>query len=251
VYNQIGLYQEAIEAFSHVRAIPSNQDPLPHRYDGMGYAYSRLGYLDDAVSAAREGLKFSKSPLLYLTLGDAYIKKNDAKNAMNYLKKALKIDAKIVPAYPLLISLYYQSNMTEEARRMEERYNQVLLVMQSREYINRGIQDEESGRFDAAFEEFKKALEIDPLNPDAYSQLGYLDMNNGMINEAIECERKALELDPNDAMADYWLAVIYRNSGRAEMAMKYFQEYIRTGPAGYLSRRAKQYIKELSALTEK
>lgn len=251
VYNQIGLYPEAIEAFSHVRAVPSNQDPLPHRYDGMGYAYSQLGRLDDAISSSQEGLKLSRDPLLYLTIGAAYIKKNDAKNAITYLEKALETDAKIVPAYPMLISLYYQSNRTEEARRLEERYQHVLLVVQSKEYVNRGLQDEENGRSDAAAEDFKEAIAIDPSNPDAYGQLGYLDLNNGMINEAIECESKALELDPNDAMADYWLAVIYMNSGKAEVAIKYFKEYIRTGPADYLSRRAKQYMKELSVMLKK
>jgi tetratricopeptide (TPR) repeat protein len=251
VYNQIGQYREALEAFSHVRAIPSNQDPLPHRYDGMGYAYSQLGRFDEAISSSREGLKFSKNPLLYLSIGAAYIKKNDAKNAINYLEKALNADAKIAPAYPLLISLYYQSNMTGEAERLEERYNHVLLVEQGREYINRGIQDEVKGRYDAAADEFKRAMEIDPANPDAYSQLGCIYMDNGMMNEALKYEREALEIDPNDAMADYWLAMIYRNFDNAGMAIKYFKEYIRIEPAGHLSRMAKQYIKDLSVMSKK
>jgi tetratricopeptide (TPR) repeat protein len=80
----------------------------------------------------------------------------------------------------------------------------------------------------------------------AYSNLGRVYYNSGLLKQAYEYQQRALEIDPNYAMAYYWLGHIYRTSGNAAMARKCFEEYRRIEPNGYLSRKAKQFIQELS-----
>jgi tetratricopeptide (TPR) repeat protein len=251
VYNKIGRYQEAIAAFSRVRAVPSDHDPLHARYNGLGYAYNALGRLDDAISAYKKAIELSRDPNSYINISAVYIKKNDTGAAIKYLEKAIDMNGNIVPAYLLLTSLYYELNRTDDAKRLEPRYRHALLAEQARELIRRGIQANEDKHEDVAIEEFKEAIERDPSNPEAYSRLGYIYFNSGMMNEAFEYERKALDIDPNYVMADYGIAQIYRNWGNAVMAKKYFEEYLRVEPYGYLSRNVKQYINSVDTMQRK
>jgi tetratricopeptide (TPR) repeat protein len=247
IYNGMGSYQQAIEAFSHVRSYPTIQDHLFDRYTGTGYAYSQLGKLDDALRIYKESAKLTKVPdFIYFNIGNIYFRKNDKKNALKYLEKAIKMNSTIASAYPLLISLYHDLNRTDDAKRMEERYRSVLLVKSSEEHDSLGRIAFASGRMNVAIDEFKRAIEINPSNPAAYSNLGRVYFNSGVMNQAYEYQQKALEIDPNYAMAYYWLGHIYRNSGNAPMARRCFEEYRRIEPDGYLSRKAKQFIKELA-----
>jgi len=247
-YNMAGRYQEAINAFSQVRSVPADQDPLPMRYNGIGFAYSALGRLDEAISAYKKALGLLNDPTIYINISMVYIKKNDAGNAIKNLEKALNMKGNNVSAYPLLIPLYYERNRTDDAGSLEQRYKHALLAEQGREHIRRGIQAYADRHDDVAVEEFKQSIERDPSNPEAYSSLGYVYFNSGMMNEAFEYQRKALEIDPNYATAYYGLALIYRNRGDAVMAKKYFEEYRRLEPSGYFSRNAKQYIKSLETM---
>jgi tetratricopeptide (TPR) repeat protein len=251
VYNEIGRYQDAIKAFSQVRAVPVDQDPLPMRYNGTGYAYSALGRLDEAILTYEKALELSSDPTIYINIGTVYIKKNDAGNAIKYLERALNMNGNIVPVYPLLISLYYESNRADDARHLEQLYTHALLAEQGREHIRRGIQAYADRHDDVAVEEFKLSIERDPSNPEAYSSLGYIYLNSGMMNEAFEYQRKALEIDPNNAQAYYGLALIYKNMGNTVMAKKYFEESRRLESSGYLSRKASEYIKGLESLPRK
>lgn len=247
IYNGMGSFQQAIEAFSHVRSYPTIHDHLLDRYMGTGYAYSRLGKLDDALRIYKESAKLTEVPdLIYFNIGNIYFRKNDKKNALKYLEKAIEINGNIASAYTLLIPLYQDLNRTDDAKRMEERYRNALMVKSSEEHDHRGQLAFAAGRMNSAIEEFKKAIEINPSNAVSYSNLGRVYFNIGMMEPAYEYQQRALEIDPNYAMAYYWLGHIYRNSGNAAMAIKSFEEYRRIEPNGYLSRITKQYIKELS-----
>jgi tetratricopeptide (TPR) repeat protein len=246
-YLGMGLYQQAIEAFSHVRAFPTAKDHLLDRYGGIGYAYSQLGNLDEALRTYKQALDLPLVSGIYcFNIGNIYFRKNDSKNAIKYLEKALKIDNNIVSAYPLLISLYYKLDRISDAKRTEERYKNALIVKGGEEHNNLGRKAFAAGRIDIAIDEFKRAIEINSSNPSFYSNLGGVYFNIGVTKEAYEYQQSALKIDPNYAMAYYWLGHIYKNSGNAAMAIKCFEEYRRIEPKGYLSRKAEQYIIELS-----
>jgi tetratricopeptide (TPR) repeat protein len=247
IYNGIGSYQQAIEAFSHVRVYPTEHDHMFDRYTGTGYAYSQLGRLDDALRVYKESANLTEVPdFIYFNIGNIYFRKNDKRNALKYLEKAVELNGNITSAYPLLISLYHDLNRTDDAKRMEERYTHAVRVKSSEEHQNLGMMAFASGRFSVALEELTRAIEINPANPAAYSNLGRVYYNSGLLKQAYEYQQRALEIDPNYAMAYYWLGHIYRTSGNAAMARKCFEEYRRIEPNGYLSRKAKQFIQELS-----
>ncbi len=252
IYNKMGLYQQAIDAFSHVRAYPTIQDNLFDRYTGIGYAYCQLGNLDEALRVYRDALaRWDSVDFIYFNIGKIYSIKKDDKNAIKFLEQALRLNRNNVSAYRLLIPLYNKLNRTDDAKRMEDRYRTALIERASEEHNVSGKNALVAGQIDAAITEFKKSIEINPSSPAAYSDLGRVYFERGMMREAYEYESKALEADPNYAMAYYWLGQVYRNSGDTALAKKYFKEYSRIDPDGYLARWARQYVASLEAGSNK
>jgi len=61
------------------------------------------------------------------------------------------------------------------------------------------------GRFDEAFSEIRRALDLDPLSTRYISDLAQIYYFARRYNEAIGQYRQALELDPKDALVHEWL----------------------------------------------
>lgn len=84
----------------------------------------------------------------------------------------------------------------------------------SKEHVDRGVQLVDEGRHDDAIEEWKKAIELNPLNPNAHGNIGWLLQQHGKNDEAIPWIEKALELNPNLEGAEEVLAKAKAASGK-------------------------------------
>ena len=60
---------------------------------------------------------------------------------------------------------------------------------------------------------FRKAIQLNPLKPEAYLNLGALLTNRGKYNEAILNYKQAIDLDPNQRTAYINLALTYEKMG--------------------------------------
>jgi tetratricopeptide (TPR) repeat protein len=69
------------------------------------------------------------------------------------------------------------------------------------------------GRFDDAFSEIRRALDLDPLSTRYISALGQTYYFARRYNEAIGQYRQALELDPKDALVHELLGDAYQRVG--------------------------------------
>jgi TolB-like protein/DNA-binding winged helix-turn-helix (wHTH) protein/tetratricopeptide (TPR) repeat protein len=72
------------------------------------------------------------------------------------------------------------------------------------------------GRHDEAQAEFEMARRVDPLSPVSYLHIGLGKYFARDYNAAIQEFRKALDLDPNFVMAYRWLGVTYARTGAFE-----------------------------------
>ncbi|PYS22978.1 MAG: hypothetical protein DMF72_11115 [Acidobacteria bacterium] len=61
------------------------------------------------------------------------------------------------------------------------------------------------GRYQEAYEDVRRAVELKPANPDFQANLGYVLWKLGRLNEAINAERAALKLDDKNTIAHYQL----------------------------------------------
>ncbi|SFE82368.1 tetratricopeptide repeat protein [Thermoflexibacter ruber] len=79
--------------------------------------------------------------------------------------------------------------------------------------------------FDKAIEHCEKALSLNPVLADAYTNLGTVKLYQGKLDEAVAYLKKADALKPNDKIILGNLAVCYRDKKDTLMANYYAQKY--------------------------
>lgn len=107
--------------------------------------------------------------------------------------------------------------------------------LQARDHLNKGVEAYTSKNFDAAAEEFKSAVELDPSLVDAYLYLAAAyraqfvpqvptpeNLRKGQ--EAIATFEKVLELDPKSVNAMANIADIYRNMNEPDKAKDWYRK---------------------------
>jgi tetratricopeptide (TPR) repeat protein len=87
-----------------------------------------------------------------------------------------------------------------------------------------------AGRFDAAIEEIKKAVEIKPDRARTYRLWGVVLMSQGRLAEAERKIRRSIELKPDDCQAHWNLAKIAMLEGRHEEAREIYLKAIEIDP---------------------
>jgi non-specific serine/threonine protein kinase len=112
--------------------------------------------------------------------------------ALAYLEKAIKITGENVLIYALFGQVYLQ-------------------------FYNMGIRVEKK-YLDLASSYARKILELDPDSSRAYSLLGPIRYKEGSVQDAVKELKKALALDPNDPDALGWIVYMYGDAGQTEVA---------------------------------
>jgi|GEM_PF-517263 len=74
---------------------------------------------------------------------------------------------------------------------------------------------------------FEKAIQIDPEMAEAHTNLGAVYRAQGRVEEAIAACETAIQLDPNDDMAYYNLALAYSDQGQLDEAIAAYGEALR------------------------
>ena len=86
------------------------------------------------------------------------------------------------------------------------------------------------GRLDEATTCYRRALELKPDYPEAYSNLGYLLKDQGQFDEAEACYRRALDLKPDFADGHLNLGILRREQGRMDEAVACFRRAVEIKP---------------------
>ena len=90
------------------------------------------------------------------------------------------------------------------------------------------------GEQDAAREELRAALRLDPALARAYGQLAVLAAAGGNSQEAVRLWTRALELDSRDVDSRLNLGTLLWREGRRDEATAHFRRFLSDAPpAGY------------------
>jgi len=79
--------------------------------------------------------------------------------------------------------------------------------------------------FEAAIPYYKKTLEINPNDADAWKDLGVIYGQSNDFEHALQAFKKVVEISPNDAQAMFNIAVTYQNLGDVDAANQWFARY--------------------------
>jgi tetratricopeptide (TPR) repeat protein len=243
--NELGMFNEAIEAYVKVLAHPSGNHV--EAYNGIAYAYVNLGDADRSNEYFMKSLFLQEDASTLYKIGVNYLSKGDEKTAMRYLEKALNLNKDLVSIYPMLIGVYRSLGMEDRAIRLSRDYEKSRLAQEGEDHFRAGLTAYFDGKYEIAVNEFLQSLKINPSNPAPYSNLGYVYFDIGLTEMAYDYHKKALDIDPNNANSHYGLALIYKRWGDMAMAKKQWEEYLRIEPEGYYSRRAREEVDALMA----
>ncbi len=86
-----------------------------------------------------------------------------------------------------------------------------------------------NGRFEEAFQECNKALELNPNSAEAYYLLGLIQDRRGAVEEARQALRRSVELDPRRVEVHIYLGQLYLNSKQLDGAEAEFQSAVKLG----------------------
>jgi type IV pilus assembly protein PilF len=162
VYRDLGIFDSSIAEFRRALALKVD---FPQAVNNMGVTYLVMGRVDDAISCFKKAaaiISYATPHYAFLNLGLAYYQKHEYTCAINYYKKALRIDSSFVIAYE-----------------------------------NLGLAYEAVGEWEQAWNAYQSSISHEPDSPNAYLLLGKLHRRLGQRAEAVEVFQKAVAKDPD------------------------------------------------------
>jgi Flp pilus assembly protein TadD len=98
--------------------------------------------------------------------------------------------------------------------------------------FEKGMEEVARGDFDDAVRAFEKAVKADAGNADFFSMLGYSHRKLGEYDAAFENYRKALSLDPAHRGAHEYVGEAYVETGNLAMADRHLARLAEICPSG-------------------
>ncbi|WP_279483744.1 tetratricopeptide repeat protein [Aureimonas sp. SK2] len=189
-------------AISYYKQIPEGSPFRRTAELQMGLDLWQADRKDEAKVHLREAVKSYPEDLqAHLALADVLAADKDYAEAVTMLDKALTLAPEDAPN---LWNIYYQ----------------------------RGIAYERQKQWDKAEPDFRKALELQPDQPQVLNYLGYswVDMNRN-LDEGLEMIRTAVDLRPNDGYIIDSLGWAYYRLGRFDEAVEQLERAVLIMPA--------------------
>ena len=93
----------------------------------------------------------------------------------------------------------------------------------SERHVKRGYRYLSSGQLVNAEREFRKAVQKDRENPQAYFGLGYAYFRENELDKAIFTYKQGIMIDPNDSDSHYYLGLIYNEKNMRKDAREEFK----------------------------
>ncbi len=161
-----------------------------------GVSFFQHGYLESAEASFRQVIAAKPdNPEAYYNLGTLYLRRNDFRNAREYLERTVRLR----PDYP-------------------EAWN------------NLGMVAAHDNQPDEAVRNFQQALQQRPTYTIALLNLGNLYRRQGNFTEAEKLLNRAREFEPDDPEVNYNLGMLYARQGQLQDARQYLERALSVRP---------------------
>jgi len=127
-----------------------------------------------------------------------------------------------------IISLFTQGQLQQalsESSQLLERFPNSVVLYNIAGACNAGLM-----QFDAAIRSYKKALKINPVYADAYSNMGNALKGKGDLEEAIQSYKQALKIKPDYAQAYNNMGNALKDKGDLEEAIQSYKQALKIKP---------------------
>jgi len=226
-------WEEALKAFQNA----ADTDPHdPETLYNIGDAFLGLSQPEKAVGPLLQAVRLRHDySLAHYDLSLAFLELRKYPEAETSARAALRDDPDMAFQLSNLgmgatgnlgIALMNQGQMKEAEQCF--RHN---LGLVASTYFNLGLTLFRTQRFTEALENFRRALELEPENPEFHNLIGQTYDELGQPVEAEQSLRRAIEIDGNYALGYYDMGVILaKREGRNQEALVAFEQALKIDP---------------------
>jgi tetratricopeptide (TPR) repeat protein len=104
-----------------------------------------------------------------------------------------------------------------------------------------------AGNYERAREMFRRYIEADTSEANAYDSMGECLLNEGNYQESLRHYQKALSKDPNFANSQYMIGENYKRMREFDKAVAAYERYLEMDPAGFQARNAEANLDSLQS----
>ncbi len=213
------------------RALQIDPTSIPARLD-LSYIEFRSGKVDQAAEDINRVVSADPQNAKALTLrGKVRFAQGDFAGAADDLQAALRIDPDFDTAYTLALADLKQKKRPEAGAVFDE------LLAGSKStpelYSLIGVAYRETGYYEDALRQFRKAEDLDPKHVHVHAGTGIALFEQGEAKypEAQQEFEKEIAINPGDFEANYYLGVIALQQHRAANAEQFLKKAIASSPA--------------------
>lgn len=220
-------YTAAIPHLTQLRTLnPTDRVFQTAVNDGLAEAYENTNELGKAVAAHRKIVELNpKDSTAHYNFALVLSRTARARDAVDELNAAIRLDRKNAPALLLLGDLYTQLRKWPEAQEVLEQYVR-LQPKQFAGWFNLGVAYDYASKFDRALEAYAKAEEIQPKDPAVKNNVGRILFKQKKFDEATPKLKSALEIDPQFDDARINLALTLAGEEKWDEANAEWKTYI-------------------------
>jgi cytochrome c-type biogenesis protein CcmH/NrfG len=165
--------------------------------------------------------------LMHEMMGRELARHGDEAQAVANYREALKLNPHLPGAHFELGELLYNSSNKELQAQAEPEFRAALSDSPSDEktHLVLGEVAAKQGDTKTAYNEYSRALELQPNDPDALVEQGKVLMTMNENDKAQEMFARAVQGDPSNIVARYRLSMLYRRQGKTADADQQMAEY--------------------------
>ncbi len=235
VYREQNKTPEAVGAYKEMIAMGGRD--AEHGYQGQVDAYREAKMLPEATAAAEQAVQaLPKNVDLQLSLAGQLADTGKVKEGVDLAKAQLKGSKQDRVVWLTLAQIYTRqrkwkdaSNAIDQAEKLGDSKQEMGLI-----YFLRGALQERQKHIDAAEQQFRQSLGVDPDNALTLNYLGYMLADHDLkLDEALQFVQHAVKLDPeNGAYLDSlgWVRYKLGQYALAEQALEHAISLIPTDP---------------------
>jgi len=183
----------------------------------------------------------------YVSLGRAYFQMNMTDEATAEFEKAVQVDPNNLRAHIYLAQDYAQAGKNDKviehlskAAELDNSNPQILKELGGM-LLKYGNESDES----KAREVLEKAVKMLPDDPEVLMNYGYTLYLVSRFNEAVTNLKKALEIQPIYPEANYNIALAYSRLGQYTLAREHWEKVIEQSPDSSLAKKSSEFVKKI------